>query len=61
MGDRPTDSPSVSVEDDNLSSESDVPKTSGKAKAVGTEGHGKPHVPMQKRRRVTRACDECRR
>ena len=27
----------------------------------GGQSHSKPHIPMQKRRRVTRACDECRR
>lgn len=26
-----------------------------------TDNNAKPHAPMQKRRRVTRACDECRR
>ncbi|KAK5214051.1 Gypsy retrotransposon integrase-like protein 1 [Exophiala xenobiotica] len=29
--------------------------------ATDEEGNTKPHAPMQKRRRVTRACDECRR
>ncbi|GAB7353063.1 hypothetical protein MBLNU459_g3613t1 [Dothideomycetes sp. NU459] len=28
---------------------------------ASTQAHGKPSIPMQKRRRVTRACDECRR
>lgn len=31
------------------------------AGATGSSSHSKPQLPMQKRRRVTRACDECRR
>lgn len=70
MGDQgnfPSHSRPSPGEDDGSSSDSDVPQSHGKVRTAstsgltGTDSHGKPHAPMQKRRRVTRACDECRR
>jgi hypothetical protein len=44
---------STTLADSKTASPSDTPPMSG--------NHNKPQLPMQKRRRVTRACDECRR
>ena len=69
MGDKGADSPSSSgpspEEDRALDQDESSPEASElpsqlRSPASG-DGQAKPAVPMQKRRRVTRACDECRR
>ena len=69
MGDKGVPSPSSSdpSPDDDRDQDQDAsspdatdPTTQIRSSAAG-DGQSKPTVPMQKRRRVTRACDECRR
>lgn len=62
MGDKGNTSP-VSGLSPGASSDSDIDQShQDKAHSpTDTTRHGKPTAPMQKRRRVTRACDECRR
>ena len=67
MGDADHDSPSSpgaspgeehnAFNHSHLNDNDDAPSPS----SVDGEAGTKPHGPMQKRRRVTRACDECRR
>ncbi|PWY92343.1 hypothetical protein BO70DRAFT_357455 [Aspergillus heteromorphus CBS 117.55] len=47
--------------DHDVSPDQFAPDLSGKDDALGDAKPVKDHLPMQKRRRVTRACDECRR
>lgn len=69
MGDKGAESPTSSGpspeedraidQDDSSPEDSEMPSQRGES--ASGDGQGKPSVPMQKRRRVTRACDECRR
>ena len=48
-------------QDQDVSSPEPSDQLSQHKASTAADSHGKPSVPMQKRRRVTRACDECRR
>lgn len=69
MGDKGVTSPSSSGpspgedrdQDQDVSSPEAAEQTSQLRSPIAGDGQPKPTVPMQKRRRVTRACDECRR
>jgi hypothetical protein len=69
MGDKGATSPSSSGpspgedrdQDQDASSPDATDQTSQLRSPIAGDGQSKPTVPMQKRRRVTRACDECRR
>lgn len=69
MGDKGHASPSSSGpspgeerdHDEDASSPEPDERQSQLRSPMAGDGPGKPTVPMQKRRRVTRACDECRR